>query len=69
MSDSHSYYSRRAEEEARAADQANDPRAADTHRELAQHYRNLADGVEDTRIVDARPMEPGILPRDFRIVP
>jgi hypothetical protein len=69
MSDSHSYYSRRAEEEARAADQANDPRAADTHRELARHYRNLADGVEDLPIVEARAVDPGILPREFRIVP
>jgi hypothetical protein len=69
MSDSHSYYSRRAEEEARAADQANDPRAAETHRELARHYRKLADGIEDSPTAEVRPIRPGILSRDFRIVP
>jgi hypothetical protein len=69
MSDSRSYYSRRAEEEARAAEQANDPRAAETHRELARHYRNLAVGIEDGPIAEVRPAQPGILARDFRIFP
>jgi hypothetical protein len=69
MSDSHSYYSRRAEEEAKAAEQAGDPRAAATHRDLAQHYRKLADGIEDSPIAEVRPIRAGILAREFRIVP
>jgi hypothetical protein len=68
MSDTHSYYSRRAEEEARAADQAHDPRAAETHRELARHYRELADGIEISPVAEPRPTQSGILARDFRII-
>jgi hypothetical protein len=69
-SPSHDYFQRRAEEEREAAEQAADERAAHSHRELADHYARLA-GDEGQPPADAReePQPPGILPREFRILP
>jgi hypothetical protein len=43
---SHDYFRIRAEEERAAAEQAEDERAAHSHRELAEHYERLS---EDAR--------------------
>jgi hypothetical protein len=40
--DDRSYFKKRAEEELKAADTANDPRAASAHSELAGWYLDLA---------------------------
>lgn len=63
------YFERRAEEERLAADKAADARAAQSHRELSDRYRNIACGSEQLPIDDAVPSDDGILPQDFRIVP
>jgi hypothetical protein len=63
------YFERRADEERAAADQAADERAAQSHRELSERYRDVANGSEPVPGDDAEAPDPGILPRDFRIVP
>jgi hypothetical protein len=63
------YFQRRADEERAAADQAADERAAKSHRELSEHYRNVASGSEQVPRDEDEAADPGILPRDFRIVP
>ncbi len=64
------YYARRAEEERAAADHAADERAAQPHRELADRYGRLAAGKELAANDRDGPMsDPGILPKEFRIVP
>jgi hypothetical protein len=40
---SHDYFRIRAEEERAAAEQAEDERAAHSHRELAEHYERLSE--------------------------
>jgi hypothetical protein len=65
---SSNYFKRRAEEERAAAELATNERAAQSHRELAIHYRELASGVESRRN-DGAEGEAGILSKDFRIVP
>jgi|GraSoiStandDraft_13_1057314.scaffolds.fasta_scaffold651696_2 hypothetical protein len=65
---SSNYFKRRAEEERAAAELATNERAAQSHRELAMHYRELASGVEWPRSGGAEG-EAGILSKDFRIVP
>jgi hypothetical protein len=62
------YFKRRAEEERAAAELATNERAAQSHRELAMHYGELASGVERPRSGGAE-CEAGILSKDFRIVP
>jgi hypothetical protein len=62
------YFGRRAEEERAAAARATNERAAQFHRELARHYRELADGIELPRL-DASGGDEGVLSKDFRIVP
>ena len=61
-------FQRRAEEESAAAANATDERAAQSHRELAVHYRNIANGSEQLPQDDADQSEGGILPLEFRIV-
>jgi hypothetical protein len=63
------YFERRADEERVAADKAADERAAQSHRELARHYRNIASGSEEAPGRDVEAPAQGILPREFRIVP
>jgi hypothetical protein len=66
---SRDYFERRADEERAAAEKAGDERAAQSHRELAKHYHNIARGSEEAPGRDAEVPSPGILPREFRIVP
>ena len=67
--DSKDYFERRAEQERTAAERCADERAAQSHRELADHYRQIAEGAERLPASDPKPNEPGILPKDFRILP
>lgn len=69
MSDCKVYYNRRAEEELEAAQRASDWRAAETHRALAEQYQKLAEDADGPNQGDAQMAAPGILARDFRIVP
>jgi hypothetical protein len=62
------YFERRAEEERAAALRATNERAAQVHRELAEHYGELATGGEQIAN-DESAAEAGILPKDFQIVP
>jgi len=59
------YFERRAAEEREAADQAQDVRAAQSHREMARRYD------EKARNLPATPAEDSMsgLPREFRILP
>lgn len=66
---SRDYFERRSEEERTAAEQASDQRAAQSHRELAEHYRNVANGSEALPDDDDRGSDDGFLPKEFRIVP
>ena len=63
------YFERRAEEEQLAAVNATDERAAQTHRALAARYyaRTAGGPVRDAQREE--PISPGILPKDFRILP
>jgi hypothetical protein len=63
------YFERRSSEEQAAAEQASDERAAQSHRELADHYRNIANGSEEPPVDDDTGSGEGILPKDFRILP
>lgn len=63
------YFERRSEEERTAAEQASDERAAQSHRELAEHYRNVANGSEQLPVDDEGSSDAGTLPKEFRIVP
>ena len=63
------YFRRRADQERTAADQATDERAALTHREMAGRYDELARGIVPVSEAEPPPLRPGILPRDFQIVP
>lgn len=71
MPDRHTtdYFERRAGEEQTAAEQAADERAAQSHRELSEHYRDLARGAGQLRGDGAEPPEAGIVAREFRILP
>jgi hypothetical protein len=66
---SRDYFQRRASEESAAAKKATDERAAQSHRELSDRYRNLASGTEQLAGDDAGTCGDGILSKDFRIVP
>ena len=63
------YFERRSAEERTAAEQASDERAAQSHRELAEHYRNVANGSEQLPAEDEGDSEAESLPKEFRIVP
>jgi hypothetical protein len=62
------YFERRAEEERAAAARATNERAAQSHRELAMHYRGLANGFKLPGS-DGSDGDGAILSKDFRIVP
>jgi hypothetical protein len=62
------YFERRSEEERTAAELAADARAAQSHRELADHYRSLARGDEAPG-GQADQDDSGIVSKEFRIVP
>jgi hypothetical protein len=62
------YFERRSEEERLAAEQAADERAAQSHRELSDHYRKIAEGSEAPPTSEDEGLD-GTLPRDFSIVP
>jgi hypothetical protein len=62
------YFERRAEEERAAAQRATNERAAQSHRELADRYHDLATGAEQPLSEDGAG-DAGILWKDFRIVP
>jgi len=66
---SRDYFVRRSEEERTAAEQARDERAAQSHRELADHYRNIAEGSEELPGDDGAGWGDGTLAKEFRIVP
>ena len=61
------YFERRAEEERLASERATDKRAAQSHRELAQRYRQRAARI-DAPAPEAQDSR-GILSADFRILP
>jgi hypothetical protein len=63
------YFKRRAEEERAAAEQAADERAAQSHRELSDHYEQLARGAQLPTEVAPESHAAGIVSREFRIVP
>jgi hypothetical protein len=63
------YFERRAEEERAAAEHAGDERAAQSHRELSDHYRNIASGSERPPMDDGDRSDDGTVPNNFRIVP
>ena len=64
--DSKEYFRKRAEEERTAADRAADERAAQPHRELAEHYEmKAANGPEPAPDPDG----PVNGPLDFTILP
>jgi hypothetical protein len=63
------YFERRADEENTAAEKASDERAAQSHRELSEHYRNIAKGSEEAPSDDDDEPKGGMLPTNFRIVP
>jgi hypothetical protein len=63
------YFARRADEERRAAEQAPDERAADSHRKLAAQYESLATGEREPPSDGPRPAESPIVSSDFRILP
>jgi hypothetical protein len=67
--DTRQYFERRAEQEAVAAEQASDARAAQSHRELASHYLSLAQGDGARPFREANPAKAGTLSTNFRIVP
>jgi len=68
--ESQHYFERRAEEERSAAKSATDDRAAQTHRELAEHYEEMAKrGPAPGTAEEPPPQHPGTLPREFRILP
>ena len=62
------YFQRRAEQERTAAEQAGDERAAQSHRELAERYDEMAKQEPGEIRGDDQPQS-GIMPKDFRIVP
>ena len=63
------YYARRAEEERLAAANAREERAAQSHRELADHYSKLANGSAQLPGEGSVPLNAGTVSKDFRIVP
>lgn len=63
------YFQRRAEEEREAAEQAADERAANSHRELADHYVRLAEDESVKRPDRDEQHASGTLPKEFRILP
>ena len=67
------YFSRRAAEEQAAADRASDPRARQSHRDLAERYadaaRAIAGGAK-AGLPDQAPAAPvPLLQPEFRILP
>ena len=62
------YFAKRAAAERAAADQCDDARAAQSHRELAERYERQAKGetAEAPEETDGRPT---ILPPEFKILP
>ena len=67
--DTRDYFERRAQEEIAAAEHAADLRAAQSHRELANRYRDLAQAGRAPRDEGAEESEPRIVSSEFRIVP
>lgn len=63
------YFSRRAEEERAAADNASDERAAQSHRSLAARYDAKAKGSPVRELKNHDDQERGTLPKDFSILP
>jgi len=66
---SQDYFEKRASEERKAADNADDRRAADSHRELARRYKKLADNGEARRRVEDETGDAAVLARGFKILP
>ena len=62
------YFKRRAEEERLAAQRSTNVRAAEAHRQLAEHYGDLASGVEQVPGEEAEA-QGGTLPKDCQIRP
>jgi len=63
------YFSRRAEEEWAAADNASDERAAQSHRSLAARYDAKAKGSPVRELKFEGDEERGTLTKDFSILP
>lgn len=47
MENDRSYFARRADEERSAADKADNPKARDAHRQMAERYEEQAQGAEE----------------------
>lgn len=60
------YFRKRAAEESDAAEHAADPRAAASHRELAERYAQKARSRQQPQ---AEAKSPGTLSSDFKILP
>jgi hypothetical protein len=67
--ESRDYFEKRASEEREAADNADDRRAADSHRELARRYKKLADNGETRPRVEDENGDAAVLARGFKILP
>jgi hypothetical protein len=63
------YCRRRAAEERAAAAHAADERAAQSHRDLAQHFEELASEAGNGWTRDDPVQSTSTLPSDFRIIP
>lgn len=69
------YFLRRADEELAAAERASDPRARQSHLDLAERYANAARAVAATtklKVVEAEPapITPAPMPQpEFRVLP
>ena len=63
------YCRRRAAEERAAAAQAADERAAQSHRDLAEHFEELASHADDGWMPEEPVPSTSTLPADFRIIP
>jgi hypothetical protein len=63
------YCRRRAAEERAAAEHAADERAAQSHRDLARYFDELASGAARSPPAGQPIQSAGGLPSDFRIIP
>ena len=66
------YFLRRAEEERAAAKRASDPRARQSHLDLAERYADAAHTVAEAKRLEADPAQitsTPILQPEFRILP
>jgi hypothetical protein len=63
------YCRRRAAEELAAANYAADERAAQSHRDLARHFEELAGNLPENGAPEGAVLPASTLPSEFRIIP